>query len=137
MLPILISVSVTPVSYFFCAVAGRDAAVMTSPESPSVTASVLIRSLAQRFMRASSRRVFRKPRCRFAIRKTRSLCDEHSLRRRRDRTIAGVRADRKRRARQDDLSRDVLCGAAQSRKRPDARQALLVLRPFPLQKTGR
>src|SRR5436190_17855143 len=100
MLPILISVSVTPVSYFFCAVAGRDAAVMMSPESPSVTASVLIRPLAQRFMRASSGRVFRKPGCRFAIRNTRSLLDEHSVRRRRDRTIAGVRVHRKRRARQ-------------------------------------
>src|SRR5436190_18756970 len=116
MLPILISVSVTPVSYFFCAVAGRDAAVVMSPESPSVTASVLIRSVAQRFMRASSRRVFRKPRCRFAIRKTRSVLDEHSLRRRRHRTIAGVRVDRKRRAHQGRFVRDLLCGAARSRE---------------------
>src|ERR1700737_3617636 len=46
MLPILISVSVTPVSYFFCATADTEAAAMINPESPSD----LMKSLAQRFM---------------------------------------------------------------------------------------
>jgi hypothetical protein len=50
MLPTLISVSVTPVSYFFCATADTEAAAMISPESPSVVISVLMKSLAQRFM---------------------------------------------------------------------------------------
>src|SRR4051812_11962494 len=54
MLPILISVSVTPVSYFFCATAGALTAAMISPASPSTRPgerpSVLMKSLAQRFM---------------------------------------------------------------------------------------
>src|SRR5271156_3386212 len=60
MLPILISVSVTPVSYFFCAVAGTAAKVnikaRISPESPRFpTRCVLMKPLqadcfAQRFM---------------------------------------------------------------------------------------
>src|ERR1700731_4355306 len=50
MLPILISVSVTPVSYFFCAAAGIEAAAMINPESPKKSPSVLMKSQAQRFM---------------------------------------------------------------------------------------
>src|SRR5260370_18866628 len=46
MLPILISLSVSPVWYFFCATADTEAAAMTNPESPSD----LMKSLAQRFM---------------------------------------------------------------------------------------
>src|SRR5471032_808993 len=60
MLPILISVSVTPVSYFFCAAAGTETAAMISPERPSERPSVLkncvlkncvlMKSLARRFI---------------------------------------------------------------------------------------
>src|ERR1700730_1748597 len=54
MLPSLISVSLTPVSYFFCATAGIETAAMINPESPSERPSekpsVLMKSLAQRFM---------------------------------------------------------------------------------------
>src|SRR6266849_9530085 len=50
MLPILIAVSVTPVSYFFCAAADTEAAAMINPASPSESPSVLMKSLAQRFM---------------------------------------------------------------------------------------
>src|SRR5258708_40349736 len=42
MLPILISVSVTPVSYFFWAAAGRLTAAANTPASPSVLICVLI-----------------------------------------------------------------------------------------------
>src|SRR5665213_4258741 len=49
MLPILISVSVTPVSYFFCAAAGPEAAA-TSPKNPSKRPSVLTKSQARYFM---------------------------------------------------------------------------------------
>ncbi len=55
MLPILISVSVAPVSYFFCATADAVAAAMISPERTSVLARTLMkfvvkRSLSARFM---------------------------------------------------------------------------------------
>src|ERR1700738_4657383 len=63
MLPILISVSVTPVSYFFCATAGAVAAAMISPENPSesprespserrrvLEKCVVMKSLSARFM---------------------------------------------------------------------------------------
>src|SRR5882757_5370333 len=46
MLPILIAVSVTPVSFFYCAAADTEAAAMINPASPSV----LMKSLALRFM---------------------------------------------------------------------------------------
>jgi hypothetical protein len=54
-LPILIWVSVTPVSYFFCAAAGIEAAAMISPERPSVLISVVkkcVKFFAQRFMKS-------------------------------------------------------------------------------------
>src|SRR4029079_10592336 len=63
MLPILMVVSVTPVSYFFCATADAVAAARISPESPRALISdpisdltealkkfVVKKSLAQRFM---------------------------------------------------------------------------------------
>src|SRR5882672_3215043 len=55
MLPILISRSVTPVSYFFCAAADTVAAAMISPQSPrdltrALMKYVVKKSLAQRFM---------------------------------------------------------------------------------------
>src|SRR5882724_11762186 len=59
MLPILMVVSVAPVSYFFCASAGAVAAAMISPDSPRVltrdlttalTKFVVKKSLAKRFM---------------------------------------------------------------------------------------
>ena len=46
MLPILISVSVTPVSYFFCASAGIEAAARMVREIPSVFS----KSIAARFI---------------------------------------------------------------------------------------
>ena len=50
MLPILISLSVTPGSYFFCAIAGTEAVAMITPESPSESPSVLMKSPVQCFM---------------------------------------------------------------------------------------
>jgi hypothetical protein len=50
MLPILISVSVTPVSYCFWARAGAKAAAMISPENPSLASCVLKYSLSARFI---------------------------------------------------------------------------------------
>src|ERR1700722_2665041 len=53
-LPILISLSVTPVSYFFCATADTVAAAMIHPARPRETASerpgVLMKFAALRFM---------------------------------------------------------------------------------------
>src|SRR3977135_3856632 len=51
MLPILISVSVTPGSYFFCASADTEAVAMISPENPSDRPSVLMKSLSARIMK--------------------------------------------------------------------------------------
>jgi len=50
MLPILIALSVTPVSFFYCAAADTEAAAMINPASPSESPSVLMKSLARRFM---------------------------------------------------------------------------------------
>jgi hypothetical protein len=55
MLPILISVSVTPVSYFFCAAADEVAAAMIAMESETVWTSALMKfvlkkSLSEGFM---------------------------------------------------------------------------------------
>src|ERR1700716_4054524 len=55
MLPILMVVSVAPVSYFFCASAGTVAAAMINPDSPTalttaLTKFVVKKSLAKRFM---------------------------------------------------------------------------------------
>src|SRR5207237_2955773 len=71
MLPILISVSVAPVSYFFCATADTEAAAMISMESPSV----VMRSLAQRFIEFSSQRVLRKSGYGFCEQSTRALLE--------------------------------------------------------------
>src|SRR3954465_2746793 len=103
MLPILISVSVAPVSYFFCATADTEAAAMISMESPSV-----MRSLAQRFIEFSFQRVLRKSGYGFCEQSTRALLEfsiscgvtafvgRLALLLFRDgRTIAGVRACRK------------------------------------------
>src|SRR3978361_1231302 len=110
MLPILISVSVTPVSYFFCAVAGAEAAAMINQQSASVLNCVLKNGvlkncLARRFMSFPPRAAGQRDS--FSCR-TVSL--GHAVV---GLTIAGAQVGRKRRAAQRRFVAEVLrCGAA-------------------------